>query len=117
MGLKDKLERAGLIPVNGIRIKDIGGFCPVQAEGTIDGAPFYFRARGSRWSLSVGGADVIGAPEFHHEEPYGDGPFAAGWMEEEEARAFIEKAAGLYRASLSGSAPESAPPESENLLP
>lgn len=83
-----------------IRIDMIGGNCPVQAEGLIDGAPFYFRARGSHWSLSVGGADVVGSPDWYHEEPYGDGPFDAGWMEEAEARAFIEKGAELYRASL-----------------
>lgn len=88
-----------------IRIDLIGGNCPVQAEGLIDGAPFYFRARGSRWSLSVGGANVIGDPEFYHEEAYGDGPYDAGWMGQEEARAFIEKGAGLYRASLAGPGP------------
>ena len=89
-----------------IRIDMIGGNCPVQAEGLIDGAPFYFRARGARWSLSVGGADVVGSPDWYHEEPYGDGPFDAGWMEETEARAFIEKGADLYRASLAGPAPD-----------
>ena len=29
------------------------GACPVQAEGTVDGLPFYFRARGGEWTLSV----------------------------------------------------------------
>lgn len=29
------------------------GNCPVQAEGTIDGFPFYFRARGGSWKLSI----------------------------------------------------------------
>ena len=27
-----------------------GGNCPVQAEGKINGKPFYFRARGECWS-------------------------------------------------------------------
>lgn len=31
----------------------IGGQCPVQAEGTIDGHGFYFRARGESWSIQV----------------------------------------------------------------
>ena len=80
-----------------IEIDEIGGNCPVQAEGRIDGEPFYFRARGARWSIGIGGQDPVCAPEWSHEEPYGDGPFDAGWMSDEEARAFIEKAAGLFR--------------------
>jgi hypothetical protein len=85
-------------------ITSIGGNCPVQAEGMIDGMPFYFRARGEGWSFSVAATpdgdpvDVsIGASEgFYYEEDYGDDAFAAGWMEESEARSFIEKAALLY---------------------
>jgi hypothetical protein len=76
----------------------LGGNCPVQAEGTILGEPFYFRARGSRWSLGIGG-DPVGKPEWEHEEQYGEWP-DAGWMNEDEARAFIDKAVGLYRESL-----------------
>lgn len=81
-----------------IIITSLGGNCPVQAEGTIDGKEFYFRARGERWSMSIGGSDVVGDPEWYYEEDYGAGPFAAGWMSEDEARAFIDKAAGLYAA-------------------
>ena len=29
------------------------GQCPVQAEGKINGLPFYFRSRGASWSLSI----------------------------------------------------------------
>lgn len=89
----------------GVVIEDIGGNCPVQAEGTIDGKPFYFRARGSHWSLSIGGEDVVGEPEWRHEEPYGDGPFDAGWMDVDEARAFIAKGVGLYRKALAEPGP------------
>ena len=87
----ETIERAALV------IDCLGGNCPVQAEGTLDGLPFYFRARGSRWSMSVGGDDVVLAPTWYHEEPYGEGPFDAGWMDREEALAFIHKAADLYR--------------------
>lgn len=83
-----------------IQIDMIGGNCPVQAEGSIDGQPFYFRARGSRWTLSVGGPDVVGNPDWFYEEPYGSGPYDAGWMAEDVARAFLVKGADLYRASL-----------------
>ena len=87
----------------------IGGNCPVQAEGFIDGQPFYFRARGGSWSLSIGsdfedssdtgvhGLDVIGKPKWFHEEDWGDGPYAAGWMPIEIAEEMIEKGAVLFR--------------------
>jgi hypothetical protein len=70
----------------------IGGNCPVQAEGTINGEEFYFRARGQRWSVGIGGK-VVSEPNWYYEEPYGEVMYDAGWMTEEEARAFIEKAA------------------------
>ncbi|WAJ27116.1 hypothetical protein [Antarcticirhabdus aurantiaca] len=79
------------------RIDWLGGNCPVQAEGEIDGKPFYFRARGERWSMSIGGNDVVGEPEWYYEEPYGDEDFAAGWMTEDEARAFIDRSIALFR--------------------
>lgn len=34
-------------------ITSLGGVCPVQAEGTINGKPFYFRARHGKWSLDI----------------------------------------------------------------
>jgi hypothetical protein len=77
-------------------ICQIGGNCPVQAEGTIDGSEFYFRARGERWSIGIG-SEPVGDPEWYYEEPYGSEPFAAGWMTVEEASAFIEQAADRYR--------------------
>lgn len=87
----------------GVVIKWIGGNCPVQAYGRIDGQPFYFRARNQNWEIEIGGGFVLagdGHPEtgFYFEEDYGDGPYDAGWMSVAEARAFIEKAATLFRA-------------------
>lgn len=72
----------------------VGGNCPVQAEGTIDGFRFDFRARGSTWSFEVydGGKE----PWYTHEK-YSDEPYAAGWMTEDEARAFIEQGAQQFR--------------------
>ncbi|AQQ02408.1 hypothetical protein B0E33_01385 [Roseibium algicola] len=87
----------------------LGGNCPVQAEGKIDGEPFYFRARGNSWSLSIGseendnssvgiyGKDVVGNPSWYYEEEYGTGPYDAGWMNMDVARQMIEKAAKLWR--------------------
>lgn len=83
-----------------IDIDSIGGNCPVQAEGTINGWPFYFRARGEHWSLSVAepGFEACGEEVWDYEEEYGDGPYAAGWMEVDEAHGFIAKAAALFVA-------------------
>ena len=79
-----------------IQVLSFGGNCPVQADGFIDGAEFYFRARGQRWSMSVGGADVIMNPDWYYEEEWGDGPFSAGWMPEETAISMMEKAFAKY---------------------
>lgn len=78
-----------------VEIDMIGGNCPVQAEGKINGEPFYFRARGERWSIGIGG-DVVGEPDWYYEEDYPGGTFAAGWMTEAEARTFIDQAAERY---------------------
>jgi len=78
-----------------IIITEIGGNCPVQAEGTIDGKPFYFRARGALWSLGVGG-EPCGEPEWECVEPYGVWP-DAGWITEDQARGFIAQAARQWK--------------------
>lgn len=79
-----------------ININMLGGCCPVQAEGTIDGKPFYFRARGSSWSMSIGGSDVVGNPDWYYQQAYGEDGFSAGWMTEVEALTFINESAKLY---------------------
>lgn len=79
-----------------LKIDWIGGKCPVQAEGTINSTPFYFRARGNRWAFDVNDG------EWYYEEQYGDEPFAAGWMEEDEAIEFINVAAKMYVSSTDG---------------
>lgn len=67
----------------GVVIEYLGGNCPVQAEGTFDGKPFYFRARGTSVTLDVGEWEWRG-PEY--EWPY------AGWISETLARAYIHEA-------------------------
>ena len=84
----------------GIEVRYFGGNCPVQAEGAVDGQEFYFRARGARWSMSIGGDDHVLEPDWYHEEEWGDGPFSAGWMPEDVAREMMAKAFALYRATL-----------------
>lgn len=92
-----------------IDIEVLGGSCPVQAEGTIDGKRFYFRARGNRWSLAVHptcDGDFLSWPDgwWEHWENWGDDPYAAGWMPEDVAREKIGYGAELYRASALQSA-------------
>ena len=87
-----------------IIIDEIGGNCPVQAEGTINGRRFYFRARGCRWSMQIAPEGVacgyLAWPEtdgeWYHGEQWGNGPYDAGWMPEDTAREMIAKAAGLF---------------------
>ena len=77
----------------------LGGNCPVQAEGTINGNAFYFRARGQSWSLGIGGADPCGDPEWEHREWFGRWP-DAGWMTVGRAKGFLRAAAARYAAGL-----------------
>lgn len=83
----------------GILITVPTGQAPVQADGLIDGKEFYFRARGSRWALNIGGSDVVSEPDWRYFEEYGTG-FDAGFMTQDEAYAFIEAAAVKYRQGL-----------------
>ncbi len=85
---------------------EFAGMCPVQGEGEVDGRPFYFRARGEHWELSVahaGGDPVevsIGCADgFSYSEPYGTWP-EAGWMSEPHVMRAMTKAVGIFRASL-----------------
>ena len=40
-------------PETGVWVRSIGGYCPCQADGTINGNPFYFRARHGKWTLDI----------------------------------------------------------------
>jgi hypothetical protein len=86
---------------------------PVQAEGTILGKPFYFRARHEHWSFAVSenpGVDPIDiqTPEqgsahgFFAEEEYGEESFAASHMPLEEAERIIGRCADMYLRMKSG---------------
>ncbi|OWO89704.1 hypothetical protein B5E41_30150 [Rhizobium esperanzae] len=86
---------------NGYILDYLGGSVPVQGEGTIDGLPFYFRARGGQWSLEIGRDanlpwDDIQVPVWWHVEEWGTWP-EAGYMPEDVALAMIDKAVALYR--------------------
>jgi hypothetical protein len=78
-----------------VHIAEIGGACPVQAEGTVKGVPFYFRSRWDRWAMHIG-ADPLAAESWVYEELYSGGPMGAGYVSEQEAREFINKAADIW---------------------
>jgi hypothetical protein len=80
------------------------GQCPVQAEGKINGLPFYFRSRGMSWSLSIAATpdgdplddeEVCFHAELYDGERNADFPFGAGYANADECRVFIERAAKL----------------------
>lgn len=83
----------------GATLDQIGGNCPVQATGTVDGQRFYFRARGEDWQFHVAPTEdlIFDAPSFYIDREYGDWP-DAGWMPNHEAIGFIVAAIAEYRA-------------------
>jgi len=75
------------------------GLCPVQAEGTINGHPFYFRSRHENWAVRVADAkdgDPISGPNWIHEEDYPGNEYSAGYASEKECIEFINKCAQLW---------------------
>ena len=83
-----------------IEITQFFGNCPVQAEGFIGGKPFYFRARGESWSLSIGD-DPVGKPDWMMMRKYKSGQqFLAGWMTQAEALGFMSEGFKKYTKYL-----------------
>jgi hypothetical protein len=79
---------------------------PVQAEGTVAGRSFYFRARGNTWEFTVaeregddpsalGEEDVAGGTAWYRSGTL-PGRFGASWMPLEEARSLINECARAY---------------------
>jgi hypothetical protein len=88
-----------------LHIEWIGGKCPVQAEGTIDGHPFYFRSRWNRWAFAVDPEGdptgiLMGVKEgFVRREIYGEPP-EAGHISAETVLKLIERCADEYIRSM-----------------
>ena len=80
-----------------IVIENIGGWCPVQADGTVDGVPFYFHSRGEGWSMAIGddpvGVTIGNKPGWVQNELWGTEPFAAGYMPLDIATKIIQRCA------------------------
>lgn len=84
--------------MSGIDIEYLGGNCPVQAEGSVDGYRFYFRARGDQWSVQIAPTDeeLWTDKRWVYVERYGEWP-DAGWMDESEAKDFLITAIEKWR--------------------
>lgn len=79
-----------------LQIEHIGGYCPVQAEGSVNGMQFYFRARHKQWQFSVGD-DPVGAMLGCSEGFVRRGPYEkAGYMPEQDALDIIRRCAQEY---------------------
>ena len=94
----------------GLTITSIGGYCPCQADGIMDGFPFYFRARWDGWTLSVAapGSDPVQVFVDNYHDGLGTGAYFigeyyqdAGSMEPDTALAFIEREYGNFCQMLS----------------
>lgn len=90
----------------------VGGMCPVQGEGEVDGHRWYFKARGQRWTLYVSaqpGGEPLAEDAWRLREPWGDEPFAAGYMPWDVAEGFVRAGLAKWRAEraqLEASAPD-----------
>ena len=72
-----------------LTIENLGGNCPVQAEGVLADTRFYYRARGTHQALET-------ETGFEFREPVIGNEFVAGWISDEAARRFIMRAAQAY---------------------
>jgi len=76
-------------------IESIGGVCPTQAEGEMDGHPFYFRARHGNWDLCVvkPGADPVMPQDWNDVVLHRSGNDPTdGWMEIEDVKSILQSA-------------------------
>lgn len=89
-----------------IYISEPSGTCPVQAEGTINGYPFYFRSRYMRWSIRVArnkDGDPFDNDAWYYDEDYpsieGEEHLrwvSVGYAAKEECIKFIERCAETF---------------------
>ena len=103
------------LPLPLIDVRHLGGLCPVQAEGTVDGHRFFFRARGARWRLWVAAQpgpfeDPMGPAAWLHEEPFGSWP-DAGYMDQATAQSLIDRALNAWASQSLASRPAQSPPQ------
>lgn len=82
-----------------VHLDYLGGNCPVQGEGKIDGYDIYFRSRGDNWTFDIGESPILGQNSiFSVRGNFGDWP-RAGWMPWFRAYRIIYKCIKLYKYS------------------
>ncbi len=91
-------------------LDSIGGNCPVQGWGSVDGLGWYFRARHSSWSLEIYDTDVTegklpaGDPVCEFRFQWGTTSHGAGYMSKTEAEMLIIHAIEFARGMNFGRA-------------
>lgn len=98
-----------------IEIQETGGLAPLEVLGTIEGKPFYFRARGNSWNLTLSEVDSdpikvkldvdnIDKLVLYCWDYYGEPSdiYGAGYMPRETAHSLIQTVAERYCQGLRG---------------
>ena len=80
----------------------MGGYCPIEIEGTIDGVPFVLRDENETLALTVGSAPAWRCVEPLSEDRHGG--HSRGFVHNDEAAAFLARAVGRFRAWRDASA-------------
>lgn len=103
------LERLSLNPatrnaleaLQNFTLHELAGYCPVQAEGEVDGEFFYFRARGSYWRIEIGGNETgTRGPRWWHAEDWpGKTGFEAGYLSDEDVIGCLLRSVSMFRTS------------------
>ncbi|MBO9184587.1 hypothetical protein ACQZ4Y_04030 [Rhizobium sp. L80/93] len=95
----ESVTRVRLETLERFELFHLSGWTPVQAEGTLDGRYFYFRARGSYWRFELGGNESGSrSPRWWYEEDWPSPTgFEAGYLSDEQAISCILKAVENYR--------------------
>jgi hypothetical protein len=86
---------------------------PVQAEGTVAGRAFYFRARGEEWAFviaeqsgedpaALGPEDAAAGSAWYRSGTVSGGRFAASYLPAAEARSLIQECARAYLEERAG---------------
>jgi hypothetical protein len=105
--IREDLEKTRVLATGEGYSLDVGGACPVQGYGEVDGFPAYFRARGESWSLEIlplgadprdWEADAIWRTGGEHD---GD-EFSASWLEGQVSAAYIAQAVAAWRSDSEG---------------
>ena len=81
-----------------LEVEEWGGACPFQANGKINGFPFYFRARHGMWTLEVArvGEDPVGNPTVYFAQ---GSDRTGGYMKHKTAAMLLGREAWKFKQS------------------